>query len=99
MIWPFTTIATLRRELGDATARVNALYREIEDATERQKRSADRLLDTQMVLDIMTKNRNGWQADAAEAYAEIKVLKKEVRLLKKLTKSAQPAKTKKAKNV
>ena len=38
MIWPFTTIATLRRELQDATARVNALHREIESAAERDQR-------------------------------------------------------------
>ena len=38
MIWPFTTIATLRRELQDATARVNALHLEIESAAERDQR-------------------------------------------------------------
>lgn len=99
MIWPFTTIATLRRELNDATARITALYLEIEDATERQKRSADRISDTQMVLNLMTKERNWCGSNVEKAYAEIKVLKKEVRLLTKLTKPAQPAKTKKAKNV
>jgi hypothetical protein len=38
MIWPFTTIATLRRELQDATARVNALHLEIDRAARREER-------------------------------------------------------------
>jgi uncharacterized protein YdaU (DUF1376 family) len=38
MIWPFTTIATLRRELQNATAHINAMGIEINTFTQRQDR-------------------------------------------------------------
>jgi len=38
MIWPFTTIATLRRELQDATAHINEMHREIDGAARREER-------------------------------------------------------------
>jgi len=47
MIWPFTTIATLRRELNDATARINALYLEIEESAERAEQLSQALVAAQ----------------------------------------------------
>lgn len=56
MIWPFTTINTLRRELQEATARVNALYLEIEDAAERDQRRINEIKLMERALADAKKN-------------------------------------------
>ena len=56
MIWPFTTIATLRRELQDATARVNALHLEIESAAERDQRRVAEIGLLSRALEAARKN-------------------------------------------
>jgi hypothetical protein len=56
MIWPFTTIATLRRELQNATAHINAMGVEIDTMARREDRRLAEIDRLSRALEAARKN-------------------------------------------
>jgi hypothetical protein len=56
MIWPFTTIATLRRELQNATAHINAMGLEVDTMARREDRRLAEIDRLSRALEAAQKN-------------------------------------------
>jgi len=56
MIWPFTTIATLRRELSDARIALLKMEAEIEGAAKREERRLAEIARLSWALEAARKN-------------------------------------------
>jgi hypothetical protein len=56
MIWPFTTIATLRRELSDARIALLKMEAEIEGAVKREERRLAEIARLSWALEAAQKN-------------------------------------------